>query len=109
MRGGVCQSGGERAELAADPGGSLESGDPPPDPEPNVEYLSTICRFGETIMAKLPKPGTKAQKRWIRGIWVGRLDRDNTNIVLKKAGALSVRSVRRLPPEPIANRTLMGT
>ncbi|CAE7530574.1 RE1 [Symbiodinium natans] len=74
-----------------------------------VEYLSPICKFGETVMAKLPKPGTKAQRRWIRGIWVGRLERDNTNIILTEAGALSVRSVRRLPPDAQANRTLMGT
>ena len=42
-----------------------------------VEYLSSICRVGETVMAKLPRPGTKAQKRWITGIWVGKLERDN--------------------------------
>ena len=74
-----------------------------------VEYLSSICRFGETVMAKLPKPGTKAQRRWIRGLWVGKLDRDNTNIILTECGALSVRSVRRLPAEAQANRTLMGS
>ncbi|CAE7521947.1 RE1 [Symbiodinium sp. CCMP2592] len=74
-----------------------------------VEYLSTICRFGETVMAKLPKPGTKSQRRWVKGIWVGKLDRDNTHIVLTESGALSIRSVRRLPPEGQANRTLMGT
>ncbi|CAE7847120.1 unnamed protein product, partial [Symbiodinium microadriaticum] len=60
-------------------------------------------------MAKLPKPGTKAQRRWIRGLWVGKLDRDNTNIILTECGALSVRSVRRLPAEAQANRTLMGS
>ena len=74
-----------------------------------VESLSSICRFGETVMAKLPKPGTKAQRRWIRGLWVGKLDRDNTNIILTECGALSVRSVRRLPAEAQANRTLMGS
>ena len=74
-----------------------------------VEYLSSICRFGETVMAKLPKPGTKAQRRWIRALWVGKLDRDNTNIILTECGALSVTSVRRLPAEAQANRTFMGS
>ena len=60
-------------------------------------------------MAKLPKPGAKAQRRWIRGLWVGKLDRDNTNIILTECGALSVRSVRRLPADAQANRTLMGS
>ena len=39
-----------------------------------VEYLSSNCKFGETVMTKLPKPANKAQKRWIRGVRVGKLD-----------------------------------
>ena len=31
-------------------------------------------------------------------MWVGRLERDDTHIILSEAGALTVRSVRRLPP-----------
>lgn len=64
-----------------------------------VDYLSSICTFGETVMARLPKPGTKTQQRWVKGVWVGRLERDNSHILLTGAGALTVRSVRRLPEE----------
>ena len=46
--------------------------------------------------------------RWVKGLWVGKLDRDNSNIVLTESGALSVRFVRRLPGDSQANRTLMG-
>ena len=63
-----------------------------------VDYMSPICHFGETVMARLPQPGTKTQRRWVKGIWVGRLERDDTHIILTAAGAMSVRSVRRLPP-----------
>ena len=48
-------------------------------------------------MAKLPKPGSKSQVRWVKGIWAGKLERDDTHVLLTPAGALSVRSVRRLP------------
>ena len=40
-----------------------------------VDYQSPVCVFGETVMAKLPNPATKAQKRWVKGLWVGRLER----------------------------------
>ena len=40
-----------------------------------VDYLAPICRFGETVMARLPQLGTKTQRRWVKAIWVGRLDR----------------------------------
>ena len=63
-----------------------------------VDYMSPVFQFGETVMARLPQPGTKTQRRWVKGIWVGRLERDDTHIILTAAGALSVRSVRRLPP-----------
>ncbi|CAJ1435415.1 unnamed protein product [Effrenium voratum] len=48
-------------------------------------------------MAKLPKPGSKSQVRWVKGIWAGKLELDDTHVQLTPAGALSVRSVRRLP------------
>ncbi|CAE7837865.1 unnamed protein product [Symbiodinium sp. CCMP2592] len=58
-----------------------------------------ICSFGETVLAKLPRPGNKAQVRWVKGVWAGKLERDDSHVVLTEAGALNVRSVRRLPPE----------
>ena len=73
-----------------------------------VDYQSAICRFGETIMAKLPQPGTKTQTRWVKAIWCGKLERDNTHIILTEAGVLSVRSVRRLPQESQQQASIMS-
>ena len=41
-----------------------------------VDCQSPICVFGETVMAKLPIPATKAQKRWVKDFWVGWLGRN---------------------------------
>ncbi|CAE7197770.1 unnamed protein product [Symbiodinium sp. CCMP2592] len=64
-----------------------------------TDYGGALCSFGETVLAKLPRPGNKAQVRWVKGVWAGKLERDDTHVVLTEAGALNVRSVRRLPPE----------
>ncbi|CAE7721094.1 unnamed protein product [Symbiodinium sp. CCMP2592] len=64
-----------------------------------TDYGGALCSFGETVVAKLPRPGNKAQVRWVKGVWAGKLERDDSHVVLTEAGALNVRSVRRLPPE----------
>ncbi|CAE7681372.1 unnamed protein product [Symbiodinium sp. CCMP2592] len=64
-----------------------------------TDYGGALCSFGETVLAKLPRPGNKAQVRWVKGVWAGKLERDDSHVVLTEAGALNVRSVRRLPPE----------
>ena len=60
-------------------------------------------------MGRLPQPGTKTQRRWVKAIWVGRLERDDTHIILTAAGALSVRSVRRLPASGQWQTDVMST
>ncbi|CAE7412283.1 unnamed protein product, partial [Symbiodinium sp. CCMP2592] len=69
-----------------------------------TDYGGALCSFGETVLAKLPRPGNKAQVRWVKGVWAGKLERDDSHVVLTEAGALNVRSVRRLPPEPGTTR-----
>ncbi|CAE7394224.1 RE2 [Symbiodinium sp. CCMP2592] len=65
-----------------------------------TDYGGALCSFGETVLAKLPRPGNKAQVSWVKGVWAGKLERDDSHVVLTEAGALNVRrSVRRLPPE----------
>ncbi|CAE7248031.1 unnamed protein product [Symbiodinium sp. CCMP2592] len=64
-----------------------------------TDYGGALCSFGETVLAKLPRPGNKAQVRWVKGVWTGKLERDDSHVVLTEAGALNVRSVRRLSPE----------
>ena len=63
------------------------------------DYSHPVARFGEVVLGKIPKPQTKIQRRWVRGVWLGKLDRDDSHILGTSSGAIAVRSVRRLPPE----------
>lgn len=56
------------------------------------DYSHPVARFGEVVLGKIPKPQT-------RGVWLGKLDRDDSHILGTSSGAIAVRSVRRFPPE----------
>ena len=51
------------------------------------------------MLGKIPKPHTKIERRWVRGVWLGKRDRDDSHILGTSSGAIPVRSVRKLPPE----------
>ena len=68
------------------------------------DYQGSLCSFGETVLSKLPRPGNKSQVRWVKGVWAGKVERDDSHVVLTEAGAMKVRSVRRLPQEPTPDR-----
>ena len=63
------------------------------------DYLGEVCSFGETLMAKWPDTGklSKTASRWIKGIYVGKVDVSDEHILLTEAGAQTFRTVRRLP------------
>ena len=63
------------------------------------EYTSPIVQFGEVVMCKVPnvKSVSKSKPRWFKGIFAGRTEADDSAIVLTNAGAMTVRSIRRLP------------
>ena len=63
------------------------------------EYTSPIVQFGEVVMCKVPKVKSvsKSKPRWFKGIFAGRTEADDSAIVLTNAGAMTVRSIRRLP------------
>ena len=63
------------------------------------DYATPIVEFGEVVLCKLPdtKSLSKAKPRWFKGLFVGRLEVDDSAVVLTDAGAITVRSVRRLP------------
>ena len=63
------------------------------------DYKDELCSFGETVLGKLANVDQipKYKPRWIRGIWVGRSEVDNTHIMLTTQGVENVRTVRRLP------------
>ena len=62
------------------------------------DYATPIVEFGEVVLCKLPdtKSLSKAKPRWFKGLFVGRLEVDDSAVVLTDAGAITVRSVRRL-------------
>ncbi|CAL1127989.1 unnamed protein product [Cladocopium goreaui] len=62
----------------------------------NVNVPQTMLRRG------------KMQRRWIKGIWLGKLDRDDSNVLGTSSGAIAVRSVRRLPKESQTSQELMN-
>ena len=63
------------------------------------EYTSPIVQFGEVVMCKVPNVQSlsKSKPRWFKGIFAGRTEADDSAIVLTNAGAMTVRSIRRLP------------
>lgn len=64
--------------------------------------------LGEVVLGKVPTPRGKMQRRWIKGIWLGKLDRDDSNVLGTSSGAIAVRSVRRLPKESQTSQELMN-
>ena len=64
------------------------------------EYTSPIVPFGEVVFSKLPnlKSISKSKPRWFKGVFVGRTESDDSAVVLTESGAITVRSIRRLPP-----------
>ena len=65
------------------------------------EYKTPIVQFGEVVLAKDPnvKAISKAKPRWFKGVFVGRLELDDSAVVLTDAGAVTVRTIRRLPAD----------
>ena len=63
------------------------------------EYTSPIVPFGEVVFSKLPnlKSINKSKPRWFKGVFVGRTESDDSAVVLTESGAITVRSIRRLP------------
>jgi hypothetical protein len=64
-----------------------------------VEYDSPICKFGEVILGKIQDQSaqSKSKPRWTRAVWVGRLETDNSHVALTSEGAMTFRSIRRVP------------
>ena len=63
------------------------------------DYTTPIVQFGEVVLCKIPDTQSlsKAKPRWFTGLFISRLEVDDSAVVLTDAGAITVRSVRRLP------------
>ena len=81
-----------------------------------TEYHGEICKWGETLMFQesasytgvlvMNRRRRKADARYRKGIWVGRSEDTNEHICLTEDGAFLIRSVKRLPLEMQADKTL---
>ena len=61
------------------------------------EYISELMPLGETVMGKYPKVKDKAAPRWVKGVYAGKTESSDEHLVLTGSGALTFRTVRRLP------------
>ena len=64
-----------------------------------TDYNHSLATLGEIVLGKIPMPKGKLQRRWLKGVWLGKLDRDDSHVIDTSAGAIAVRSIRRLPKE----------
>ena len=53
-------------------------------------------------------PKGKLQRRCLKGVWLGKLGRDDSHVIGTSAGAIAVRSIRRLPEEAQIDNELMS-
>ena len=63
------------------------------------DYATPIVQFGEVLLCKVPNTHSlnKSKPRWFKGLFVGRLELDDSAVILTNAGAITVRSIRRVP------------
>jgi len=73
-----------------------------------ADYGHPIAMLGEVVLGKVPCPKDKMQRRWIKGLWLGKLGRNDSHILDTTAGAFTVPSARRLPRENQVNKEMMA-
>eukprot|EP00435_Cladocopium_sp_Y103_P039651 s2889_g10.t1 len=73
-----------------------------------ADYNHPLATLGEIVLGKIPMPKGKLQRRWLKGVWLGKLDRDDSHVIGTSAGAIAVRSIRRLPRESQTDKELMS-
>ena len=75
-----------------------------------TEYSRPITPFGECVLAKIPDIHSisKQKPRWLHAVWIGRLDADDSHLLLTEEGLLQARSVRRLPLPACADSDIVA-
>ena len=60
------------------------------------DYLGEVVPFGEVCLGRShSEDGAKLNMRWMRGVFVGKLDRTDEFLLLTPIGAMTTRCVRR--------------
>ena len=77
-----------------------------------MKYRSQLVPFGELVMARVPiKPAglrKKLNTQWVKGAWVGRMERNDAHIVLLEQGIVTARTTRRLIEQNRFDRKLIS-
>ena len=60
------------------------------------------------MLGKVLSPKGKIHPRWIKGVWLGKLDTDHSNVLGTASGAIAVLSMRRPPKEGQISSELMA-
>ena len=61
------------------------------------DYTGEVVPFGEVCLVRNhSEDGAKLNMRWMRGVFVGKLDRTDEFLLLTPTGAMNTRCVRRL-------------
>eukprot|EP00971_Amphidinium_carterae_P348549 6490554-Amphidinium_carterae.1 len=68
-------------------------------------YRGVVLPFGSLVMLKVEKPATtrhrsKMRSQWVRGVWLGKVDKDDSHIVATSEGVKVGRTVRAIPNKP---------
>ena len=70
-----------------------------------AQYSSPVIPYGEMVMVRVPRdprgPGSQNENRfgqWLMGVWVGRRDEGDGDLVLTRQGIISGKLVSRLIP-----------
>eukprot|EP00971_Amphidinium_carterae_P330038 6462894-Amphidinium_carterae.2 len=65
-------------------------------------YRGVVLPFGSVVMVKVDKPAStrhrsKMRSQWTKGIWLGKVDKDDSHIVATTEGVKVGRTVRAVP------------
>ena len=72
-----------------------------------VEYQGLLAEIGECVMGRVGNENkTKSQRRWERGIFVGKDDFTDEWLIITEKGLLKCRKCRRLPSDGAFDKTL---
>ena len=46
-----------------------------------ADYNHPMATLGDIVLGKIPMPKGKLQRRWLKGVWLGKLDRDDSHVI----------------------------
>jgi hypothetical protein len=63
------------------------------------EFGGAVAEFGETVLYHDPTPGSKFAKKWLKGLWLGKMGTTDEHILGTASGRVLARTVARRPEQ----------